>query len=86
MDMIEVSWVDRGRDPREKSNPQYPDGIDVDLSKGATRTCKVALPYPALRCGYYALRCGLCGYSAIITTAGRADDPRSAVLPCKSNS
>lgn len=80
---ITTQWIDGHREPRERPNPAYPDGVDVDLSKGATAACSVALGYPAKRCGMYIVRCRACSASATITTAGRADDPRSVKLPCK---
>lgn len=80
---IDVKWIDRGREPTQPPNPKYPDGIDVDMSKGAGKTCQAALPYPAKRCGYWSVLCEKCGYTAIITTAGRRDDPKSVRLPCK---
>ncbi len=83
MSEIKVKWYDSGRDPKSPPNPKYPNGIGVDLSKGAERTCTHILPYPAPRCGYYVVECAACSYRAVITTAGRVDDPRSVVLPCK---
>jgi hypothetical protein len=78
-----ISWVDRGFEPRCASDPKTPDGVDLDMSKGAERTCARALPYPAKRCGYFVVNCEDCGLSACITTAGRRDDPRSITLACK---
>jgi hypothetical protein len=83
--LIHVHWVDRGYEPKSPPNPDYPDGIDIDLTGGdrVTKSCKTALPYPAKRVGYYVATCGKCGLKTIITTAGRPDDPRSVRLPCK---
>jgi hypothetical protein len=82
--MITVHWIDSGREPRAAPNPEYPDGIHLDLSNGAERVCEVKLePYPTRRCGLFVLKCDVCGMSAGITTAGRPDDPRSAKLACK---
>ena len=83
--MIKVTWIDGGREPKIAPNPKYPDGIDVDLSDNRKWACKVDLPYPAKRIGYYALECDECGYRGLITTAGRRDDPRSATVACKKN-
>jgi hypothetical protein len=80
---ISVKWFDSGREPKVAPNPKYPDGIDIDLSAAGRVSCQTALPYPAKRCGYYTVKCQKCGYSAIVTTAGRPDDPRSVKLPCK---
>lgn len=80
---IEVQWIDGHREPLHRSNPAYPNGVDLDLSKGASAACSVALGYPAKRCGMYIVRCRACSASVTITTAGRADDPRSVKLGCK---
>jgi hypothetical protein len=78
-----VQWIDRGFEPRQKPDPKYPTGIDLDLSKGAAATCRAELPYPAKRVGFFQIRCDRCDQSAIVTTAGRPDDPRSVTLACK---
>lgn len=79
---FDVTWLDLGREPKERPNPRYPHGIDLDISKGAIGTCKVVLQYPAPRCGTYLIRCKHCGTTASCTTAGRRDDPRSVRLAC----
>jgi hypothetical protein len=81
--MLIVKWFDRGVWPKVAPDPDYPDGLDLDLSRDASATCDTALPYPAKRCGWYVVTCDRCGRSVGITTAGRADDPRSVKLPCK---
>jgi hypothetical protein len=78
-----IEWIDHGREPKCAPDPDYPDGIDVDVSDNAVRKCKVDLPYPAKRCGHYIVRCKLCGYSVALTTAGRTDDPKSVTITCK---
>ena len=80
---MSVEWIDRHREPRCAPNPAYPSGKDVDASVAGKPSCRVDLPYPAKRCGYFAVKCGTCGLSIIITTAGRADDPRSLTVACK---
>lgn len=40
-------------------------------------------PHPAPRCGHMDIHCEDCGLRAIITVAGRRDDPRSVILACK---
>lgn len=77
-----VRWFDAGKEPQCEPNPAFPTGVDLDPCAGAPG-CKVALPYPAKRCGYYVVTCKVCGFQAYIATAGRADDPRSVRLPCK---
>jgi hypothetical protein len=74
-----INWIDHGREPTQKPNPDYPDGIDLD--SGERPACKVELPYPAKRCGVYIVKCD-CGVTIAITTAGRPDDPRSVMVPC----
>lgn len=83
MNKLKVRWIDHGRKPTQKSNPLYPKGIDLDLSKGADMCCAQALPYPAKRCGMFMVTCELCGLKVAISTAGRPDDPRSVKLACK---
>lgn len=81
-----VKWIDGKAEPQCPPNPAYPAGIDLDVSPGATRTCKVDLPYPAKRIGRYEVRCKVCGASVACTTAGRPDDPRSITMPCRLSS
>jgi hypothetical protein len=82
---LTVKWIDRGREPRCAADPQFPEGMDLDFSRGATNACETAVPYPAKRVGYYVVSCDACGFSCIVTTAGRRDDPRSVRVPCKRN-
>lgn len=77
-----VEFLDSGRSPRCQPNPVYPEGCHVDLS-GGSKSCVVALPYPAPRCGAMVVRCRTCGASAAATVAGRQDDPRSMAIACK---
>jgi hypothetical protein len=80
---FKIIWLDRECEPKCQPNPDYPDGKDVDASDGAKKTCKCTLPYPAKRCGIYIVKCQICGIHVAITTVGRPDDPRSAIIPCK---
>ena len=80
--MIKVDFLDSGREPKVAPNPEYPDGMDIDMTLGK-KGCKTELPYPAPRCGVMLLKCDVCGVTAAITVAGRRDDPRSAIIPCK---
>src|SRR5262245_6476212 len=78
-----IEWMDRGLEPREPSNPLYPDGSDVDLAGTRRPICATDLPYPSKRCGYYIIECRRCGQVSVVGTAGRANDPRSVVIACK---
>lgn len=80
---MKVTWRDAGCEPTQPPNPKYPMGIDLDVSNGAERTCKAALPYPAKRIGAYVIECPVCGARVSCTTAGRVDDPRSIKMACK---
>lgn len=78
---FKIVWIDRHREPQCPPNPLFPNGIDLDVSDGAL-ACRAELPYPAKRCGYYFVECQKCLTNALITTAGRADDPKSVKLTC----
>lgn len=82
---LKVHFIDSGREPKCAPNPAFPRGMDIDISRGASRACETALPYPAPRCGYMAVKCESCGQSVLITVAGRPDDPRTVKLPCRLN-
>jgi hypothetical protein len=78
-----AEWVDAGAFAQNPPNPDYPNGVDVDCSQGAADTCRIDLKCPAPRCGRWAISCKLCSFTGIVTTAGRADDPRSVTVPCQ---
>lgn len=80
---IDVHFYDSGREPTQKPNPKYPNGIDINLAPQLAKSCTRNVPYPAPRCGTYSIRCTVCNFTALITVAGRADDPRTITLPCK---
>ncbi len=80
---LKAKWVDSGREPECPSDPDFPNGVDIDTTDGAKVFCEIVLPYPAPRCGYYLLTCDVCRLQAAITTAGRPDDPRSVKIACK---
>ncbi|MBO0710761.1 MAG: hypothetical protein J2P47_05715 [Acetobacteraceae bacterium] len=77
-----IFFHDSGREPKCPPNPDYPDGIDVDMSRGAEKICTVDLPYSAPRCGVIVLECARCGLRNGLTVAGRRDDPRSVRVAC----
>lgn len=78
-----VVWEDGKREPTCVPDLRYPSGVDLDVSNGKTPACVCPLPYPAKRCGHFYVECKVCGTNAIITTAGRIDDPRSIKFPCE---
>lgn len=80
---MKVTWHDAGRESQCAPNPQFPEGVDLDCSAGSPATCSTDLPYPAKRCGQYVVVCETCGQRAVVTTAGRADDPRSLKMSCQ---
>jgi hypothetical protein len=82
---FEIIWIDDGREPKNPPDPAYPDGIDLDVTRGRLAYCETALAHPTPRCGKYLIKCRTCGFTTLITTAGRADDPRSIKIPCKLN-
>jgi hypothetical protein len=79
----QMHWIDRGIAPKNPPDPKYPDGIDLDVSRELTPSCKSPLAYPTPRCGYWVIQCRTCGAHAIVTTAGRSDDPRSFRMACE---
>lgn len=81
-----VTFRSHHRKASSPPNPDYPKGIDIDVSGGKTPTCSVEIPYPAEECGVWMVQCLSCGYTLAITAAGRPDDPRSATVPCQLNS
>jgi hypothetical protein len=86
MTKVEVTFISEHRKATSPTNPDYPNGVDLDMTdRVAIRmACLVDLPYPAECCGKWLLNCQTCGYRAVISAAGRRDDPRSVKLPCRS--
>lgn len=81
--MLKVRWKDHHQEPRHGINPAYPAGRDCDLSYGRKRFCEGKLDYPAKGYGAWDISCRTCGVNALLTTTGRADDPRSFKLACR---
>lgn len=81
---LKAVWKDSGREPQCSPDPEFPHGIDADVSEGAVKTCSLDLPYPAKRCGIFVVQCDECGQVTALTTAGRPDDPRRVTLGCYS--
>lgn len=82
-EQFRVEWIDAKREPTVDPNPEYPNGIDVVIGDAAKKSCRVELPYPAKRCGYYRVECRVCDLRVAVSTAGRPDDPTSATFNCK---
>ncbi len=81
---IDVRFIDSGREPQCKSDPKYPDGKPVNVAPNVlAKTCTFNLHHPAPRCGLYEITCRQCGFVALVTVAGRADDPNMITMPCK---
>ena len=81
---IDVTFIDSGVEPTCKPDPRYPNGVAINLASNALqKTCCRNLPYPAPRCGLYEIKCLTCGFAALVTVAGRPDDPNMVTMPCK---
>lgn len=78
-----VDWCDGHRESTYPADAGYPNGTAIDVALDATRACRLELPYPAARCGLWVITCRQCAFSIALSTSGRADDPRSARLPCR---
>jgi hypothetical protein len=85
MTNIEIKFASEHRKAVNQPDPEFPNGRDFDLTGGLVirMACLVELPYPAKCCGKWLLRCRDCGFTAVITAAGRRDDPRKVTLPCR---
>lgn len=79
-----IKFVKSGRGKaRCKPDPDYPNGISLDLSRENEPKCKFDLPYPAPECGYWHISCLDCEKNFVITAAGRVDDPIALTVPCE---
>lgn len=80
---IDIYFFDSGRKAECPPDPKFPDGRLINLAESAIqKTCCRNLPYPAPACGMYMVECRRCGFAAMITVAGRPDDPRMVQMPC----
>jgi hypothetical protein len=81
---IRIGWLSLGRRATQPPDPASPNGVVVDLTLGQRPSCSVSLPYyPAPAIGTWLLACKGCGFTAAVTAAGRPDDPRRVLLPCR---
>ena len=72
----------RGEKAKCPANPKFPNGMIVDLA-GNKKGCVVQLPYPAPEVGLWHITCNQCSLTAALTAAGRTDDPKVVIIPCK---
>ncbi len=80
---FKVTWIDFNTKAKCAPNPEYPNGIAIDASNGANKSCSIKLPYPAKGCGQHKITCNKCKQTALVTAAGRPDDPTSVKLACR---
>lgn len=79
-----IDWIDAHRESAHPADPDYPEGIAIDVAQEAPRACRVQLESPAKGRGLWVISCRACGYAIALATAGRADDPCSVRVPCRS--
>lgn len=80
---IDVKFNNSGYRSTGIPDPKFPDGRDLNLVSNQQKLCSRNLPYPAPGVGTYSIVCRDCGFTGLVTVAGRADDPRSISIPCK---
>jgi hypothetical protein len=78
---LRITFLSQNRRAECVPNPKYPDGIVVDT--GERPACAVDLPYPAPCVGAWLVMCDRCSTSVVCTAAGRPDDPKAILVPCK---
>ena len=78
---LRVVFLDRGALPQRLTDAAYPNGVDVDVSQGRLPACTVNLP-KVRTIGSFVVTCRRCGQNAVVTAAGRADDPKSLTMAC----
>jgi len=84
---ITVKFNDSGRKAQNPADPRHPRGVDLSVVEDKAKPyCGFGLPYPAPGVGTYSVVCDDCRFTALVTVAGRADDPRSIAMNCKGRS
>lgn len=80
-----ATWFYRTTQPAtQPADPRFPNGIVADMRRPDTNlSCTLPLSYPAPGVGSWLIECAACGYVCVVTAAGRRDDPRQIVMPCK---
>jgi hypothetical protein len=74
-----ISWP---QEPTQKPDPAHVNGMRVDHSRGAKRTCTMAMPYPNPGYVRWELSCSKCGQRAETSGVGRPDDPITFTVAC----
>jgi hypothetical protein len=75
---FKIDWVDKHREATYPADPSYPKGCAIDVALTKLNACRVELPWPAVRCGLFVVRCLACGFSIALEMAGRVDETRPA--------
>lgn len=81
----EVKFMASGRGKaRNPPNPDFPNGIGMSSVTDRNKPyCMINLPYPAPECGVWRVNCETCGFTVVITAAGRPDDPKFIEVECQ---
>jgi hypothetical protein len=80
--MAQIKFLSANRVAKLPPNEDFPYGVVIDLSVGASKSCTVNIPYPAPCCGVMQIDCDKCGNRIVVTVAGRADDPHTVKMAC----
>jgi hypothetical protein len=80
----EVKFIPSGRGKAQcPPNPDYPNGVSMStVADRKNLYCKIDLTYPAPECGMWSIKCKTCGFTVLVTAAGRPDDPVSLEVEC----
>lgn len=79
---LKAEFFTEGKKPTQPPDPAYPNGIDVDISKGKSPWCWIRLPKVETT-GLMLVTCEECDLRIMITMAGRPDDARSYRMACR---
>lgn len=80
-----IEFMPSGRGKAQcPSDPKFPQGkiFDLRLIENVA-SCDVDLEWPSPECGAWVIRCQECKSSALVTCAGRKDDPIKIKINCK---
>jgi hypothetical protein len=79
---LTARWHGTGRTAQCAPDPRYPNGKDMDMAQ-ARKGCEIELDCPAPEIGHWFITCNVCGFTGVVTAAGRPDDPRNLRVACK---